>query len=186
MENDTVVDTRSETNNESSHESDNETGSELGSESGRDSGWDSRNGARFDANSVSKSEKLTEEKTSLFNEWSLFWDSLKRERPQIEGDFDHQQFKMMSLSQTKDLIRVLSQDRRKMNQKIESINKEIGLNTSKLESVRLAGADEDSILKRINELNDQGQKLSLELASLDEKLRRARDIEGGLKTFHFE
>ncbi|MBL7671418.1 MAG: hypothetical protein JNM39_13115 [Bdellovibrionaceae bacterium] len=141
---------------------------------------DNRNGPRIETATTSKIESFGEEKSSLLNEWSLFWDSLKRDRPQIEGDFDQKQFELMSLSQTKDLIRALSQDRRKMNQKIESINKEIGLNSSKLESVRLAGGDEDSILKRINELNDQGQKLSLELAALDEKLRRAREFECGL------
>jgi hypothetical protein len=168
--------------NDTGNDTVNDTGMDTGIDSGRKAGKSAAK--KTDRNA--RRETSVEGKTSLLNEWSLFWDSLTGERPQIDEGLDHQQLQAMSLNQTQDLIRVLSQDRRKMNQKIESINKEIGLNSSKLESVRLVGAEEDSILKRINELNDQGQKLSLELAVLDEKLRRARDFERGLVTFHLE
>lgn len=122
----------------------------------------------------SESETAPGEKSGLLNEWIIFWNSLKSsndfriEAPAIEN---------LSAKQAAELNQILSQDRRRTNQKIELINKEIKLNQSKLESLQMMGSEGDSILLRINELNDQGQKLSLELASLDEQLKKARDLE---------
>lgn len=116
-------------------------------------------------------------KSNILTEWSLFWDSLKKERPEIEEDFDSALLETLNLSQIKDMTRSLSQGRKKLNQKIESLNKEIELNSAKLDSLRLVGASDEDTLNRINELTDHGQKLSLELMKLDDKLKLARQFE---------
>lgn len=116
-------------------------------------------------------------KSNILTEWSLFWDSLRKERPEIEEDFDTNLLETLNLSQIKDMTRSLSQGRKQLNQKIESLNKEIELNSAKLESLRLVGASDEETLLRINELTDHGQKLSLELMRLDQKLKLAREFE---------
>lgn len=122
---------------------------------------------------------------SLKNEWSLFWEAIKADgRPDFEEDFDGASavLKQLTVDQVKEMAKQMSQSRKKLNQKIEAINKEIDLNTVKLETLRLVGAEDDSTLQRINELNDLGQKLSQELFALDEKIKLTRKIESEAKS----
>ncbi|MGZ3804659.1 MAG: hypothetical protein ACXVB4_10640, partial [Pseudobdellovibrionaceae bacterium] len=76
--------------------------------------------------------------------------------------------------QLNDIIKALSQDRKQLNQKLESLHKEIELNSAKLESIRLVGGRGEDVLKRINELSDMGQLLSEQLTKLDEKIKLTR------------
>lgn len=121
---------------------------------------------------------------SLKNEWSLFWESLAGEEepsPILENSFETGRLKSMSLEDIRRITRSLSADRRRLNQKLESLNKEIELNQVKLESLRLVGSQDEDIVRRIGELHDQGQNLSDELTSLDSKIRLAREAELKLK-----
>lgn len=115
---------------------------------------------------------------SLKNEWSLFWDSLSIDDSSEDQDpFVTGKLQVLSLDNIKAMSRALSQDRKKLNQKLESLNKEIELNTIKLDSLRLVGSEDQETLKKINELSDLGQSLSLELNKIDQRLKWVREQE---------
>lgn len=110
---------------------------------------------------------------SLKNEWALFWESIAGEG-QEEDVFETGRLEVLSLDHLQEITRALSQDRKRLNQKLESLNKELELNSAKLESIRHMGGEDEETLKRINELSDIGQVLSEQLNKLDEKIRWTR------------
>ncbi|MBX3040089.1 MAG: hypothetical protein KF789_05195 [Bdellovibrionaceae bacterium] len=124
---------------------------------------------------------------SLKNEWSLFWDSLAGEEDGVENEdknedpFESGRLSVLSLDDVKKLTRELSQGRKTLNQRLENLNKEIELNSAKLESLRLVGSSDEDTLSKINELTDQGQKLAHDLAELDSRLRFAREEEDRIR-----
>lgn len=111
---------------------------------------------------------------NLKNEWALFWESISGEEPITTDAFETGKLNILSLDQLQEITRSLSQDRKRLNQKLESLNKELELNTAKLESLRLVGSEDNSTVQRINELSDIGQFLSEQLHKLDEKIRWTR------------
>jgi hypothetical protein len=110
---------------------------------------------------------------SLRNEWALFWESITGV-DNSEDAFQTGKLEILSPEQLHEIAKALSQDRKRLHQKLESLNKELELNTAKLESLRLIGNDEEDTLRRIGELNDLGQILSEQLNKLDEKIRWTR------------
>ncbi len=110
---------------------------------------------------------------NLKNEWALFWESIAGE-DQEDSAFETGKLQVLSLDQLHEIIKALSHDRRRLNQKLESLNKELELNGAKLESIRLVGGQDGETLKRINELSDIGQVLSEQLSKLDEKIKWTR------------
>jgi DNA repair exonuclease SbcCD ATPase subunit len=111
---------------------------------------------------------------NLKTEWSLFWDSISGdfiENPP-EDPFESGHVKILTLDQVKEISRSLSKSRRQVNQKIESINKEIE---------HVSGKEDEETMRRIHELSDQGQALSQELSGIDERLKRVRAAEEQLK-----
>lgn len=111
---------------------------------------------------------------NLKNEWTLFWESIAGEEPISADAFETGKLDILSVDQLQEITRSLSQDRKRLNQKLESLNKELELNTAKLESLRLVGSEDNSTVQRINELSDIGQFLSEQLHKLDEKIRWTR------------
>lgn len=120
---------------------------------------------------------------SLKTEWQMFWHGLiGDDDAEAEPDaFITGKLETLSLDQLRELTRVLSQDRKKLNQKLESISKEIDLNSAKLESLRLVGGDTEETVERLNTLSDLGQKVSQELTLLDNKLKHTRKYEDQLR-----
>lgn len=121
---------------------------------------------------------------SLKNEWSLFcevFQSNKGKNPEAADAFETGKLEVLSLDQIREITRLLLEDRKKINQKMESISREIDLNSSKLESLRLVGAEQDETLNRIHELNDLGQNMSLALEKLDKKIREIREQENRIQ-----
>lgn len=110
---------------------------------------------------------------NLKNEWALFWESIAGE-DQEDSAFETGKLEVLNLDQLHEIIKALSHDRKRLNQKLESLNKELELNGAKLESIRLVGGQDDDTLKRINELSDIGQVLSEQLSKLDEKIKWTR------------
>lgn len=125
----------------------------------------------------------------LKTEWALFWDTILGDEeiestgdgPVIKDPFVNGKLESLSLEQVKAITRALSSDRKKLNQKLESLNKEIELNSVKLDSLKLVGGDFEDPLKRINELSDQGQRFSDQLNEINERLRLARQREDAIK-----
>jgi hypothetical protein len=107
-------------------------------------------------------------------EWSLFWEAFQKEDKEI---LPVEKLEVMSLEQARDIAKALSNDRKLINQKLESLTKEIDLNSAKLEGLRLVGASVEDTLQRIEELNDLGQTMATSLAKVDDKIRKLRDRE---------
>lgn len=123
---------------------------------------------------------------SLKNEWSLFLEAFQGEETENEtekksqDDFPAEELQVMDMSQIREMTKALLEDRKKLNQKLESLSKEIDLNSAKLESLRLVGGVEDETMVRINELHDLGQSMAQALQKLDKKLRAIREQEDRL------
>lgn len=110
----------------------------------------------------------------------MFWHSMVGDEDESESQADafaSGRLQALSIEQVRELTKVLSADRKKLNQRMESIQKEIDLNTAKLESLRLVGGDTTETVERLNQLSDLGQSMSTELARLNEKLKIARSRE---------
>ncbi|MFN7904957.1 MAG: hypothetical protein ACK5P5_07210 [Pseudobdellovibrionaceae bacterium] len=95
----------------------------------------------------------------------------------ITGD---EEFKTSSLPALKpdqilSITKSLSDERKKINQKLERIHKELDLLSIKLDSLKLVGGDDEKTFERISELNNQGEQLSLQLEKLDANLKLVRD-----------
>lgn len=124
---------------------------------------------------------------ALKNEWSLFWEAFQGEESQSktekseQNSFDNGKVEVLTLDEIREITKALVQDRKKINQKIESLSKEIDLNSAKLESLRLVGGEEDGTLKRIHELNDLGQSMAEALNKLDKQLRQIREQENRIQ-----
>ncbi|WP_374075890.1 hypothetical protein [Bdellovibrio bacteriovorus] len=112
---------------------------------------------------------------ALKNEWSLFLEAFQGDKE--EDVFETGKLEVLGMEQIREMTKALVEDRKKINQKLESLSKEIDLNSAKLESLRLVGAEEDITLKRIHELNDLGQSMAQALSKLDKKLREIRETE---------
>jgi len=110
---------------------------------------------------------------NIKDEWALFWESISGEGHSADA-FETGKLEVLDLNQLHEITRALSQDRKRLNQKLESLNKELELNSAKLETIRLVGGKDDETLKRINELSDVGQVLSDQLTKLDEKIKWTR------------
>jgi hypothetical protein len=120
---------------------------------------------------------------SLKTDWQMFWQGLVGDdEAEAEPDaFVTGRLEALSSDQLRELTRVLSHDRKKLNQKLESIQKEIDLNSVKLESLRLVGGDVEEVVQRLNTLSDLGHNMSQELTRLNEKLKLARRSEDRLR-----
>ena len=116
---------------------------------------------------------------SLKKEWALFLEAFQGDEADEtkEDGFDKAQVEVLDMDKIRQLTRALTEDRKKINQKLETLNKELDLNSAKLESLRLVGGSEDETIDRIHELNDLGQKMAEALMKLDSKLKDIRNKE---------
>ena len=123
---------------------------------------------------------------ALKQEWALLWEAFSGETENNNTNsndaFCTGKLEVLTVAQVREITKSLSEGRKKLNQKLEVLNKEIDLNTAKLESLELVGGDKESTLNRINELSDIGQSLTMALMKLDEKLRLAREQEEDVAT----
>lgn len=130
----------------------------------------------------------------LKTEWNLFWHTILGEEPE-EGDetgdssnkeksrdpFVTGKIETLTLEQIKAITKALSSDRRKLNQRIEAVNKEVEINSAKLENLKLVGGETEETLNRLNELSDIGQNISEQLNRINDRLKIARAAEDQLK-----
>ncbi|HWU42371.1 MAG TPA: hypothetical protein VN132_03000 [Bdellovibrio sp.] len=117
---------------------------------------------------------------SLKKEWALFLEAFQGDEEsdlKSEETFENSKVEVMSIDKIRKITKVLTEDRKKLNQKFETLSKELELNSAKLESLRLVGGDEEETLHRINELNDLGQSMTDAMAKLDKRLRAVRSQE---------
>lgn len=128
----------------------------------------------------------------LKTEWNLFWETILGEgddpvgegetaAPVTKDPFVTGKLESLSLDQIKAITKALSSDRRKLNQRIETVNREIEESSQRLESFKLVGAEPDETVQKINELNDLGQTLSEQLNRVNDRLKIARSREDIIK-----
>jgi hypothetical protein len=146
------------------------------------------------------SRKQTSFVSGLKTEWALFWDNLigddeddksveqeaqeardKIARENSKDPFVTGKLESLSLEKIKMITKALSQDRKTLNQRLESLKKEMDLNSAKLESLHLVGGEKDETHRRLHELSDLGQALNEKLTLINERLRRARKVEDKIK-----
>lgn len=128
--------------------------------------------------------------TGLKTEWNLFWETILGDEESdqegagssnIKDPFVTGKLETLSLEQIKVITKALSSDRKILNQKLETINREIEENTARLESLKLVGGESEETVLKINELNDLGQALSQQLDKINERLKIARSREDTIK-----
>lgn len=124
-----------------------------------------------------KDLNLPDNTSEISKEWNLFWKSLRsRDLPDIE-EGDEEYVKPMTLEQIHELTKSLSAEKKQLHRKLENLNKEIDLNTTKLETLRLVGSDDQDTLVRINELSDQGMAITSRLQEIDDQIKEVRGFE---------
>jgi len=126
----------------------------------------------------------------LKTEWNLFWETIlgeehdeaaAAEKEQTKDPFVTGKLETLTLDQIKAITKALSSDRRKLNQRMETLNREIEENSQRLESLKLVGGEPEDTVQKINELNDLGQTLSEQLNRINERLKIARSREDKIK-----
>ena len=119
---------------------------------------------------------------NIKTEWKLFWSALAGEEvKESEDPFETGRLSILTIEQVKQITRALSQDRKKINQHMEAINREIDENTGRLDSIKLVGGDSTETIEEINKLNDVGIKLNHQLQKINLQLGRFRQREDELK-----
>lgn len=118
---------------------------------------------------------------ALKNEWSLFWEAFQGEETSSDDSFKTGKLEVLTSEQIHEMTKALVEDRKKLNQKMETVSKEIDLNSAKLESLRLVGAEDSDTIARINELTDLGQSMTTALTKLDQQLRVIREQQDRLQ-----
>ena len=132
--------------------------------------------------------------SGLKTEWALLWESFlgDDEKESRNNDFESEEnddsrlsisekLEVLSLEQIRALIKVLSSDRKEINQRLEAVQKEIEQETRRLENIELLGGEPEETIESLGELNDLGQSLSDRLLKLDEKLKIIRSREDRLR-----
>jgi chromosome segregation ATPase len=125
----------------------------------------------------------------LKTEWNLFWETILGEesdeeaaaKEQTKDPFVTGKLETLTLDQIKAITKALSSDRRKLNQRMETLKHQIEENSQRLESLKLVGAEPEETVQKINELNDMGQTLSEQLNRINERLKIARSREDKIK-----
>lgn len=133
----------------------------------------------MDDGSSNNSKKVNQK--GLIKEWNLLWASLIEDAEGVPlttvEDLTLEELSHKERGELVSLKKALSEKRKRLNQKLESIQKETDLNIAKLESLKLVGGDIESTENKINELSDLGQKISDDLEKIDEKIKILRGIE---------
>lgn len=119
----------------------------------------------------------------LKTEWNLFWQTiLDDDAPDPSKEsFATGKLDLLTIEQVKAITKALSADRKKLNQKLEMLNKELEESSTKVESLALVGGDLEESQDRISELSELGVKLSEELHKINDRLKLTRRREDQLK-----
>lgn len=142
------------------------------------------------ASEVIPAAAVTEQEDQSFleelkEEWNLFWASIKgddhEDGPESDDPFMNGPYQDLTLEQVKDMKKSLSSDKKRLNQRLEALAKEIDTLSARIENLKIVGGDIEETQNLLLELNDFGQNLSEQLSKLDRRIKQARDREQFLK-----
>ena len=115
--------------------------------------------------------------SGLREEWSLLVHSIIDDTTEHDEKNNKEKLQQISLEQINTVKRELSQQRKALNIQIESIKHKIEHSLSIIENLELVGSNSADIKSEIEDLNEDGQKISTTIAELDMKLNKIRDLE---------
>jgi len=117
--------------------------------------------------------------STLAAEWSLLLHSF------AEADSDQKE-KLLNNIKTigldanslKNIKKSLSDQRRQMNQRMESIKTHIDELHAVIENLELVKSDPEDIQKQIHQLIAEGEQISEQVVLIEKELKRIREVEG--------
>ena len=115
--------------------------------------------------------------SGLKEEWSLLLHSFLENESNKYSLSAKLKDTTLSFEQMKALKKDLSLRRKKLNQSIEKIKIKIDQVMVVIDNLKLVGSDTTGLLKEIDFLNHEGEKISEEILSLDSKIRKIHDLQ---------
>lgn len=113
----------------------------------------------------------------LKQEWSLLIHSFLEDDSNKFKIVDRLKTEDISVERIKAVKKELSAQRKKMNQAIEKIKIKIDQVSTVIENLKLVGSDTTGLLKEIDFLNNEGEKMSEEVLVLDQKIKRIHELQ---------
>lgn len=113
----------------------------------------------------------------LRDEWSLLLHSFLEESSEQQELLNQMKSSALSNDQIKVIKKELSSKRKKMNQSIEKIKIKIEQVSSVIENLELVGSDTSGLIKEIDFLNNEGEKISEEVFGLDKKIQKLHELQ---------
>ena len=110
-------------------------------------------------------------------EWSLLVHSFLEENTEKGQLIDQIKASEMSVEEIKLVKKELSSKRKKMNQSIEKIKIKIEQVNNVIENLALVGSDPAGLMKEIDFLSHEGEKISEEVFTLDQKIKKLHDLQ---------
>ncbi len=108
----------------------------------------------------------------LREEWSLLVHSFLEDnsfKPELV-----QQIQKLDMTPVK---KELSSKRKKLNQSIEKIKIKLDQVNTVIENLELVGSDTSGLMKEIDFLNKEGEKISEEIFALDNKIKKIHELQ---------
>jgi prefoldin subunit 5 len=115
--------------------------------------------------------------SGLKQEWSLLIHSFLEDDSNKLEIVDKMKSSELSIERIKSIKKELSAQRKKMNQAIEKIKIKIEQVTTVIENLKLVGSDASGLMKEIDFLSNEGEKMSEEVLMLDQKIRRIHELQ---------
>lgn len=115
--------------------------------------------------------------SSLKQEWSLLVQSFLEDEANKSEIVDQIRHTNLSNDHIKTLKKELSSKRKKLNQAIEKIKIKLDQVMMVIENLNLVGSDTSSLMKEIDFLNNEGEKISEEIIELDQKINKIHQLQ---------
>lgn len=115
--------------------------------------------------------------SGLKQEWSLLIHSFLEDDSNKLEIVDKMKSSEFSFDRIKTVKKELSAQRKKMNQAIEKIKIKIEQVSTVIENLKLVGSDATGLIKEIDFLNNEGEKMFEEVLVLDEKIKRIHELQ---------
>lgn len=110
-------------------------------------------------------------------EWSMLVHSFLEENTEKNQIIEKMKASELSVEEIKLIKKELSSKRKKMNQTIEKIKIKIEQVSGVIENLALVGSDPAGLMKEIDFLSNEGEKISEEVLTLDQKIKKLHDLQ---------
>lgn len=122
----------------------------------------------------------------FLKQWKMFWriKNKPRTRKKVKSPemYFNGKLENLSIIQVQSLAKDLSENRKCIQHKMDTVKQDLELTLKNLETLRLVKSEEKNTLEKIEHLTTQGQVLNDELEKINQKLKWIRNQEERLKT----